>query len=150
MSSIVVGLDGSDTSRMAFDEAIREANWRDTSVLAVHVVHFPASIGYGVGYLDFDAFREAGTAFLDAELDKLKAEHGGQFPVEVEKRIAIGHTGVELVSAAWNDGKDPAQLVVVGSRGLGGVKGVLFGSVSTYLVHHLDVPILIIPALNEE
>lgn len=145
MGEIVVGLDGSDSSRVAFGEAIREATWRGTSVLAMHVVHYPSSLGYGVGYLDFDVYRKAGAAFLESELGKLEAEHGDSFPVEVTSRVAMGHTGAELVLAARNEGGEPAELVVVGSRGLGGFKGLLLGSVTTYLVHHLDVPVLVIP-----
>lgn len=45
MSFIVVGLDGSETSRSAFSEAIREAEWRHAKVVALHVVSIPVSVG---------------------------------------------------------------------------------------------------------
>lgn len=145
MGVVVVALDGSETSRAAFEIARREAEWRGASLHAVHVMSYPTSLGYGVGYVDFDTLRASGQAFLDAEIEKLAGAHD-PFPVELTHELAIGHTGVELTRIATNEGGEPAELVVIGSRGLGGFRGLLLGSVSTYLVHHLDTPILVIPS----
>jgi len=41
-----------------------------------------------------------------------------------------------------------AVLVVVGSRGLGTIRRTLLGSVSTYVVHHSDVAVTVIPMHN--
>jgi nucleotide-binding universal stress UspA family protein len=59
----------------------------------------------------------------------------------VSDRWYYGHPGRCLV-----DLSDEVDLLVVGRRGLGGFKGLLFGSVSTYVVHHADCPVVIIPA----
>ena len=40
------------------------------------------------------------------------------------------------------------NLVVVGSRGLGTVSRVFLGSVSTHLIHHLPVPVLVVPGTH--
>lgn len=42
-----------------------------------------------------------------------------------------------------------AVLIVVGSRGLGTIRRTLLGSVSTYIVHHADVAVTVIPMPNE-
>lgn len=145
MGVVVVGLDGSETSRAAFAAATQEAVWRGASLHAVHVIGFPTQFGYGVGYVDFDNLREAGQAFIEAEVEKLTGDYEGEFPVPVTTEFAMGHTGVELRRIAENAEGEPAELVVLGSRGLGGFKGLLLGSVTTYLVHHLDTRLLLIP-----
>ena len=52
-----------------------------------------------------------------------------------------GHAGRGLVERAGSDG-----LVVVGARGHEGVAGLLLGSTSTYVVHHADCPVVVVPA----
>ena len=68
----------------------------------------------------------------------------------VEAKVVLGHTGVKLIEVA-EDGEDgPAELVVLGSRGLGGFKGLLLGSVTTYAVHHLTCRLLVVPTTVRE
>lgn len=148
MSFILVGLDGSETSRAAFAEAIREAAWREAGVVALHVVSLPVSMGveYGV-MIDVDQLRDDGRSFVADELATLAESYGGEFPVPVEAKVVLGHTGVKLIEVA-QDGEDgSAELVVLGSRGLGGFKGLLLGSVTTYAVHHLTCRLLVVPTI---
>jgi nucleotide-binding universal stress UspA family protein len=145
MAFIVVGIDGSETSREAFREAVREAKWRDASVLAVHAVSYPVVNGHQYAHIDPETFRKAGTMLLADELEKLEAEFG-TFPVKVESRVLLGHTGTEMMRVAEDYEGETAELIVVGSRGLGGFRGLLLGSVTTYLVHHLPTRVLVIPS----
>jgi nucleotide-binding universal stress UspA family protein len=69
-------------------------------------------------------------------------------PVSISSRVVTGHIGIELLRAANED--DGASMVVAGSRGFGGFKSLLLGSVTTYLSHHLTCPLLIIPAAEDE
>lgn len=150
MGTIIVGLDGSDTARAAFAEAILEAQWRDAELLALHVMAYSASVGLEVGIgPDLMELKKRGEASLEAELNKLEAGYEGGFPVRVEARVALGHAGAELVHAAEQTGDGGAELVVLGSRGLGGFKGLLLGSITTYAVHHCKSRLLIVPALSE-
>ncbi len=147
MGFIVVGLDGSLTSRAAFAEAIREAQWRGATVRAVHAVPLPAVMGTEFGaVIELDALRDAGEEFLKVELAELESRYEGGFPVEVEATSSLGHSGAEIIKAAEGGAGGKADLVVLGSRGLGGFKGLLLGSVTTYAVHHLTCPLLIVPA----
>lgn len=59
----------------------------------------------------------------------------------VEERVVQGNPKEEIVRAAeeW-----PADLVVVGSRGLGGVRGFLLGSVSQTVARHVHCPVLVV------
>ncbi|MFT7598065.1 MAG: nucleotide-binding universal stress UspA family protein [Acidimicrobiales bacterium] len=150
MGYIIVGLDNSDASRKAFHQAVREAEWRNASVLAIHTVSVPTSAGYE--YIDYMGdFLSGGQEQTEKELNELESHYKNGFPVEVKHQVSVGHAGVQIIEAAKGvDGGEPAELVVLGSRGLGGFKGLLLGSVSTYAAHHLTCPLLIIPAENEE
>lgn len=146
MGQILVGLDGSDTSRNAFHEAIREARWRNATVLATHVVGDPLLSGYAYTFPDSDKLRANGERFLAEELDQLEQEYESGFPIGVETATRIGHPGVQLIEVAQGDSDGPVDLVVLGSRGYGGFRGLLVGSVTTYAVHHLRCPLLVVPA----
>ncbi len=150
VSFVVVGVDGSKTSRVAFAEAVREAQWRNASVLALHVVSIPVSIGAEYGaMIDMNMLRDGGRELLASELVALEEGYEGGFPVVVESKTAFGHAGAELIKAAEGGENGPAELVVLGSRGLGGFKGLLLGSVTTYAVHHIACPLLILPKVGD-
>ncbi len=148
MAVVVVGVDGSETSRAAVREAVRQASWRDASVCLLHTVHFPASMGFETSMLDMDSLRAAGNAVIDDEIARLEADYPDGLPVEVTSVVRLGHAGSELITIGDDEGFD-VVLTVVGSRGYGGFRGLLVGSVTTYLVHHLETPLLIIPPVAE-
>ena len=60
--------------------------------------------------------------------------------VDVETRLVEGHPGAVLVDVSRD-----ARLLVVGSRGRGGFKDLLMGSVSTSCVHHAQCPVVVVP-----
>ena len=151
MGFVVVGLDGSGTSRAAFREAIREAQWREASLLALHVVAYPVAAGAEFGaVIDIQMLQESGEQFAAAEIDKLRAEYNGEFPVDVSYKVVFGHSGAQIIDAASDTDGQKAELVVLGSRGLGGFRGLLVGSVTTYAVHHLTCQLLIVPSSDDE
>lgn len=144
---IIVGIDGSDTSRRAFHVAVEQAVWRGGSVTAVHCVQLPfVGGGYEAPVLDPLVLVGHGKTFVDAELERLEAAYPDGFPVLIDSTVEQGHPGAALVSIAQGtDGSGPADLVVLGSRGYGPIRGVMLGSVTTYVVHHLACPLLVIP-----
>ncbi|NNC81828.1 MAG: universal stress protein [Acidimicrobiales bacterium] len=146
MKFVVVGLDGSECSRNAFHEAMREAVWRGAEVHAVHSVHYPAMIGLDYTPLDLNDLRVAGKQMLSDELAELEKSYDGGFPTTVEPVVTMGHVGVQVMMEACPEEGEHADLVVVGSRGMGGFRGLLLGSVSTYLAHHLPARLLIVRA----
>lgn len=146
MGRIVVGIDGSRESRAALDEAIREAEWRNAAVEAVMVIIVPAAATLDLGTVDIERLRAFGDEVSERELEAARERYDGTFPVPVEHRARVGHPGSELIRAAGGDGSDeePAELLVLGSRGLGGFKGLLLGSVTSYVSHHPPCPLLIV------
>ena len=147
MTQVVVGVDGSRAARTAFHEAVREAAWRDADVLAVHVVVVPVVAGRDISRGDIERLQQYGQTVIDHEMGVLTGAYPDGLPVAVETRVVVGHPGVEIMRAAGVDDDDTptAELVVLGSRGLGGFKGLLLGSVSTYASHHLGTRLLIVP-----
>ncbi|MCW2724872.1 MAG: UspA protein [Frankiales bacterium] len=134
---VVVGVDGSPRGAAALVTAFQEASRRGVGVMVVHAWTFPLHLeavddGYEALYAEG---RRAGQELLD----KSVAEATASFPhVEVELRLGDRSSAAELVAAS-----DDAQLVVVGTRGLGGLRGALLGSTTHALLHHAACPVFV-------
>jgi len=149
---IIVGIDGSEVSRDAFREAVRQAEWRECGVTTLHCVPLPAFSQYDLAGIDPAVMITNGKTFVERELEALEAEYPDGFPVTVDSLVSQGHVGGNITDAASTKGPDGegAELVVLGSRGYGGIRGPLVGSVTTFAVHHLSCPLLIIPPRKED
>lgn len=149
MGVVLVGVDLSETSMRALERAIQEATWREAKVVVLHVLALPAymAIEPGAFRIDVDEVRAAAEETLEGRIEDLRIASPNGFPVEVEYEVAVGHPGTQILEMASD--RD-AELVVLGSRGLGGFKGLLLGSVTTYAIHHLDRELLIVPGNRDE
>jgi nucleotide-binding universal stress UspA family protein len=137
MQKIVVGIDGSEGSKNALRWAIEEAGRRDATVEALHAWQAPRAAGlYSGGVYTEDSVREAGEKALDDAI--AGADPGGS--AKVERRCVTGHPAAALVEAGTD-----ADLLVVGSRGLGGFSRLLIGSVSSQVAHHAPCPVVVVP-----
>lgn len=122
--AIVVGANGSPPSRDALDFAFEEATLREAPVLTVcALADAPGSLGGA------DNRREQ---FEDA-IGRWEKNHP---EVAVTRRLAHGGARDALLTAAHD-----AQLLVVGSRGRGGIAGMTLGSVSIAMLHHAPCPV---------
>jgi len=137
MERIVVGIDGSETSRAALQWALDEARRRQAAVDVVHAWHHPFLIGYG-----YSAELDLGTVEEDARqfLDDLVAGVDTTGVPAVEPVLMADSPARALLDAAKG-----ASLLVVGSRGRGGFTGLLLGSVSQQVIHHAPCPVVVIP-----
>jgi nucleotide-binding universal stress UspA family protein len=140
MSTIVVGLDGSDAALDALRFALDEAKVRGAEVKAVNAWHIPP-MAYGAGWaptsIDFEGFTKVAQETLDASLRKAGAAESG---VEIVTEVEEGQPAEVLLEAARG-----ADLLVVGSRGLGGFRGLLLGSVSQQCSQYAPCPVVVIP-----
>ena len=142
MSGILVGVDGSGHSQRALEWAAKEAALRNTS-LTVLTVH-QAVAGFWGGALHYqgdDALVHKVAEAAKAETDKVLASLGDSKPASVHISAIEGFPAEEIIIA----GAD-ADIIVLGSRGGGGFSRMLLGSVSSQVVEHADVPVLIVPA----
>lgn len=143
IKQIIVGVDGSDSSRAALRWAYDEALHHDASLTAVMVWHAPVVPmipPYGSmapeGYSDVP--RENAVAVLDELIGALGSGEGTP-EVEVRTSIEEGNPAKVLIERSKE-----ADLLVVGSRGQGGFAGMLLGSVSQHLVAHSECPVVVL------
>lgn len=134
-NSIVVGVDGSPTSKDALRWALRYAGMIGGRITAVQAWDAPAVYDWEVPGLDSFA-REAEKSLAQA-IEEVAADT----EVSIGKEVTRGHASKALMDTAHDL---DAALIVVGNRGHGGFAGALLGSVSQHLVHHAPCPVVII------
>lgn len=142
MPGIIVGVDGSSHSRRALEWAINEAAIRHTplTVLTVQQVitgFWGAPVVYPGDADLIEHARKVARDETDIALGKLPAEAR---PPEVTVLAIAGIPAEEILEVARD-----ADVIVVGSRGAGGFKKLLMGSVSTHVTHHAHCPVVVIP-----
>jgi nucleotide-binding universal stress UspA family protein len=142
MPGIVVGVDGSDHSRHALEWAIKEAAVRHAPLTVLTVQQ--AVAGYWGGPILYpgdqdlaEQAREKAQEETDSTLEKIDAESR---PSSVTVRAVTGLPAEALLEAAAE-----ADMLIVGSRGAGGFKRLLMGSVSIQVTHHAHCPVVVIP-----
>lgn len=136
METIVVGVDGSDSSVSALRWALREARLRGASARVVHAWSYPqVSTYHEAAHVLNVPFADEAAALLDRVVEDV-ADAGG---VEIEKKVVEGEPAPALLEAARD-----ASMLVVGSRGLGGFSGLLLGSVSQQCAHHATCALVIV------
>jgi nucleotide-binding universal stress UspA family protein len=139
---IVVGVDGSDSGREALCWALAEARLRGAQLDVVTAWDYPFewSEGFNPRWSQDENFFRV-TALERAQADLNELLDGKPPPSWVHIFAAEGAPADVLVGRA-----EGADLLVVGSRGRGGVAGLLLGSVSTTCVHHAAVPVTVVRA----
>jgi nucleotide-binding universal stress UspA family protein len=135
MSVIVVGVDHSVGAKEAVRFALEEARLRRATLRVVHAWQY-ASIGWSPVGEELHELRDAAAAALDSTLQEAIPDTAG---AEVERRILEGAPAALLVEESRD-----ADLLVVGSRGLGGFAQLLLGSVSQQCAHHAHCPVAIV------
>ena len=142
---ILLAVDGSASS----DEAIAEIGRRpwpeQTQVKLLTAVETPVMVGMepwaaGPMYVhDVQAVSSAANAVLEDSLTKLKAAAGSRLKITGE--VIPGSPQQVIVEEAERWGAD---LIVMGSRGLGAWNRLLLGSVSNAVVHHAKCSVEIV------
>jgi nucleotide-binding universal stress UspA family protein len=133
---IVVGIDGSDASLDALRWAAREAELRGADLLVIHAWHVPVGNPYVPGIPDVTSLAEGSKQLLEHSLAEV---FGAKLPDGVSAELRQGPASIVLIEAAKQ-----ADLLIVGSRGHGGLVGAILGSVSTAVVHHAPCPVLVV------
>ena len=138
METIVVGVDGSESSQRALEWAAAEARLRNAR-LRVVLAWFEVFVSGWFATSALYYSEEIRQAAQD-ELDKAVASIPAGSP-EIEVESVLAHTSPEL---ALIEESKHASLVVVGSRGRGGFAGLVLGSTSHQVVQHAECPVVVI------
>jgi nucleotide-binding universal stress UspA family protein len=143
---VLVGVDGSPPSRAALAWAVEEARLRSArlTVLRAHLPAYVAELPDDGGLVwEQSVAEEAAQAALEAVVDA--ADTTG---VAVDRVLVVDRPAQAILAAAAG-----ADLIVLGSRGLGAFKGMLLGSVSHHVTHRATCPVVVLrspPGVGEE
>ena len=129
----VVGVDGSTGSRKALEFAFDHANRNGDAVTAIHAWRNASRDFSGEGLVE-----EIGAA--ERVLSEALAGFAAQYPDVMITSEAVPVAPQRVLA----DASQSADLVVVGSRGLGAFAGLLLGSVSQSVLHHAQCPVAVV------
>jgi nucleotide-binding universal stress UspA family protein len=136
---IVVAVDGSEAARRALRWALEEARLRRASLDVVHAWQAPYIVPspfMGVPP-DPGVIEKEARSLLERIVD---AEDTRRQPAPVARILVQDGAARAVLDSARG-----ADLVVLGSRGLGGFSGLLLGSVSHHVAHHAPCPVVVVP-----
>jgi nucleotide-binding universal stress UspA family protein len=147
MPGILVGIDGSAHSRHALEWAIREAAIQRTPLTVLTVQQAIVGFWGGVATSPGDqAMAEQALKMAQGETDEILERLGEESrPTSVTVQAVTGLPAEVLLHAAVTA---DADMIVVGSRGAGGFRKLLMGSVSSQVTHHAHCPVVVIPAAD--
>jgi nucleotide-binding universal stress UspA family protein len=139
---VVVGVDDSEPASsdvLAF--AFEEASWRQVGLTALHAWQEPYYDLPGKGapipkFIQIEQFQAEQRRWLSERI----AGWQEKFPDVEVRRLVLAHNPAAALAGASMG----AELVVVGSRGRGGLRSLLLGSVSHALLHHAHCPVAVV------
>jgi nucleotide-binding universal stress UspA family protein len=141
-STVLLATDGSEDAELATTTALDLANSTSSELHIVLVQEPVYAYVDASGYPFFDAeleheLEQQARMRLDAKVQKIRSAGGAV----AEAHLRVGAAGAEIVDLAEEIG---AGLIVMGSRGLGGIRRALMGSVSDSVVRHAHCPVLVV------
>jgi len=135
--NIIIAVDGSDYSNKALSYAKNMAETYRASLWLVHVIAHTSDL---LGYEDFEKLyarrKHAGQSVLDDALEVL-----GESNFKINQELLDGPEPDSILSYAK---KKQADLIIMGTRGMGALKGLLLGSVSRKVIHLASCPVMVI------
>jgi nucleotide-binding universal stress UspA family protein len=140
---IVVGVDGSDSSKAALVYAYNEAKFHGCDLDIIYVWRSPASYyPYPVVSLSEEKFFQGAKEFVKGFVDEVLST---ELEVNASIKIIEGSPGPVLVEQSQN-----ALLLVVGVKGHDLLNRLLVGSVSRYVIAHSLCPVVVVRYLQQE
>ena len=141
MKQILVPTDFSENAANALRYALALAGNMGGSVLLMHAWN-AVDTEFSNRKALFDDYNNAVEADLLKQLNDLKDEYSKLSGTEIVARLYNGRTREAISECVKNEG---AELIVMGTRGAGGLKKLLIGSVTASVIGSATVPVLAIP-----
>lgn len=132
---VVVGVDGSEGAELALEWAVREARMLGAPLEICCFWHLPSNLGYPAQF-NYQDLADSASEVVDKALTR-----AGELDPDLEVSGMIERMPPAVGLALRSE---HARLLVVGSRGLGGFRGLLLGSVGRYCAEHAHCPVLVI------
>ena len=133
ISKILLAVDGSETSSKAAENAIDLAERYGADLIALYIV--PPSIKSSE---IFDLAKENGQKIVDEVKHEASAK---KLNVQTEVLLDIGSVTKGIVEYAE---KNNANLIVLGTRGISGIKRMLLGSTASGVVTYSHCPVIVV------
>ena len=148
---ILVAFDGSEASKHALDHAVSVADMIKAEIHIISVVPrvmmpvFPDE-GFGAAPVtaaqDMSDYQERMKNVYGKSLEEAEQDIKNHYPdLQVETCLLEGRPSATIVDEAENNDMD---LIVIGSRGLGGITGWILGSTSRRIVESCTKPVLVV------
>jgi nucleotide-binding universal stress UspA family protein len=143
-TTILLATDGSGDAELARSTAVDLANSTDSELHLVTVV--PGYPSYDVRKPEVvEQLRKQAEAVLNEQAEKIEQDRGKV--AQKHLRIAERYRAQQIVQVAEDI---EASLIVMGSRGLGGIRRALIGSVSDSVIRHAHCPVLVVRPKKEQ
>ena len=136
-AKILVAVDGSESSKKAFDQSVYLAQKCGSKLYIVHVVLDWEYGGDSAATFELiDELRVKGRELLE----RCKTQ-GLKSNVQVETLLEQGDYAHEIIEVAK---RNDCNVIIMGSRGMSPIKELLLGSVSLKVMHHASCPVMIV------
>jgi nucleotide-binding universal stress UspA family protein len=135
---VLVTIDASKCAQRAFERALEIVKAGNGTLTIVHVLELSLTVGFG------KRLSAEVETFFGKDAKMYLAEHmekAATKDVKANTILAKGHPAKAILDAAKSNEVD---IIVMGSRGLGGMKGLTLGSISHAVVQHSKVPVLVV------
>jgi len=137
-NKVVLGLDGSKQSMLALKFSANLSLTFNAKLIIVHAYPFTSDLR---NYKEYDKLlvqrQAAGLEFFAQARESI-----GSLSIEIEDDLLEGPAAEAIISVAESR---EADLIVLGTRGMGPFKGLLLGSVSTKVMQHATCPVMVVP-----
>ncbi|MER6099911.1 universal stress protein [Streptomyces sp. NPDC001728] len=141
---VIVGADGSTSSLGAVEAAAREARWRDAELRIVHAFHWPVArvpLWQALPMPTRDEIQRMSEGLVTAAVERART---------VAPTVDVTHVVVRGAPVTVLEAQSrAAELSVVGSRGVGGLVGLMVGSTAVHLAAHGRCPVLVVRDQSE-
>jgi nucleotide-binding universal stress UspA family protein len=136
-NSIVIGIDGSENSLRALRCAQQIAEKFQSKIILVHAYPRTSDLH------DFEGYEMLVARRINDGRKIIDQAHGllADTAIEIEEELLEEPADDAILSVS---GTRKADLIVLGTRGMGAIKSVLFGSVATKVTHKAECPVLVV------
>lgn len=157
---ILVAIDHSKNAIQAFEVAMELAKACHAQLMLLHVLSiegegyqahpvFPGTYFYpAFSDIPLNRFQQEWNKYKEKELQRLTslAEQAKFVGISTESTQKFGNPRLEIcdLAKAWN-----ADLIIMGSRGHSGLKELVLGSISNYVIHHALCSVMVVRTLNQ-